>query len=90
VVAIALAVERGRIVRDVDVVPVGGVPLLAANLIRPACDLGVGDVSAVEQLGDRGLGLRREMGLGDQGDDLVTLAAPGEAKRRFECNNCQQ
>jgi len=50
-----------------------GVAALAADLIRPACDLCVGNVHVVaEQLVDAGLGRVGQPVFGDEADDLVS------------------
>ena len=74
--AVAFRVKARRVVREVDVVPVGGVATLAANLVGPTRDFRVGDTPLVKKFAYRHLRLRRQLVFGDQGNQLVALAAP--------------
>jgi len=75
VTPVTLGVEADGVVRDVDLVPGRGVASLAANLVRPIRDLGVGDVRAVEQLFRRSLRRRRE---------LISVARGGRTLREVD------
>ena len=76
VLAVASGILRGLSRGDVDVVPGRRLLALAPDVVRPACDLGVGDVHALaEQLADLRRSLWSQPLLGDEVDDLVAVAA---------------